>query len=312
MAGSITEHHQRYFTNANLIKAYQDILALFDKWAIEATFAFVMAFTLSKEEFRARADLFRDVHVKTENWLRHFRAEAAEGVFEGWFVPEAFERVRAAGRHEIACHGFSHLPLAEDLTGEEDARHELAAALEVARAKGVTLKTFVYPRNQIGYVHLLREHGFSGYRERLPRPPGPLGKITSFLTEFNVFTPAQSATAMAGNGITAIPPGYFLNWRFGLRRVVPVPVTVARWRHIIAHAVHHGGVAHLWFHPHNIIDGPETLATLDRILALVAARQERGELEVLTQEAYCARLNGSETLGLDKQVYDGIGPSPVA
>jgi hypothetical protein len=159
-----------------------------------------MALTLSREEFQARADLFRDVRVKAENWLRHFRAEAAEGLFEGWFVPEVFELVRAAGGHEIACHGFSHLPLAEDLICEEDARHELAAALEVAGAKGVSLKTFVYPRNEIGYVHLLREHGFAGYRERLPRPPGLLGKITGFLAEFNVFTPAQPATGIAGTG----------------------------------------------------------------------------------------------------------------
>ncbi len=38
MADHITDHHRRCFTNANLDRAYQVTLTLFDKWDVEATF----------------------------------------------------------------------------------------------------------------------------------------------------------------------------------------------------------------------------------------------------------------------------------
>jgi hypothetical protein len=61
LADQISDHHVRYFTSENLRRAYGDPLALFEKWEVPATFAFVMAFTLAKEELGRYADLFEDV-----------------------------------------------------------------------------------------------------------------------------------------------------------------------------------------------------------------------------------------------------------
>jgi hypothetical protein len=69
-----------------------------------------------------------------------------------------------------------------------------------------------------------------------------------------------------------------------------------RWRRILADAVRNGWVAHLNFHPHNIIDGPGTLRTLAQILAAVAHHRDRGELEVMTQENFCAQMTASISL----------------
>jgi peptidoglycan/xylan/chitin deacetylase (PgdA/CDA1 family) len=291
LADQISDHHARYFTSENLRRAYCDLLALFEKWELPATFAFVMAFILAKEELGRYADLFQD--GGRGGWLRHFRRDAAAQRFDGWFVPEALEMVQAADRHEIGCHGFSHLPLAEDLAGEGEVRHELAAAMAVARAKDIAPKTFVYPRNLVGHTRLLQEHGFVGYRTRPPGSSGKLRRVRSALGNFDLFTPSQPPARPAAGAITPIPSGYFLHWRHGVRRAVPPPLTVMRWRHILAHAVRHGGVAHLHLHPHNIIDGPGTLRTLDQILAVVARHRDRGDLETMTQESYCTHVGAS-------------------
>jgi len=291
LADQISDHHVRYFTSENLRRAYGDLLALFEKWEVPATFAFVMAFILAKEELGRYADLFED--VGDGSWLRHFRRDAAASRFDGWFVPEALEMVRAADRHEIGCHGFSHLPLAKDLARPAEVRRELAAATEVARAKGIVPRTFVYPRNLVGHTHVLQEYGFLGYRTRPPRSTGPLRRVRSVLGELDLSTPAQPPARPTPGAIIPIPSGYFLHWRYGVRRVIPASVTVTRWRRILDHALQNGWVAHLNLHPHNIIDGPGTLRTLDRILAMVARHRDRGELEVMTQEGYCAHMIAS-------------------
>jgi hypothetical protein len=47
---------------------------------VPATFAFVMAFTLAKEELGRYADLFED--VGDGGWLRHFRRDTAAQRFD--------------------------------------------------------------------------------------------------------------------------------------------------------------------------------------------------------------------------------------
>jgi hypothetical protein len=80
VADHISDHHTHYFTGANLRRAYADLLALFEKWEVSATFAFVMAFTLAEEELASYADLFEDVACR--DWLRHFRRDAAAQRFD--------------------------------------------------------------------------------------------------------------------------------------------------------------------------------------------------------------------------------------
>jgi peptidoglycan/xylan/chitin deacetylase (PgdA/CDA1 family) len=282
----VDRRHDACLTGDRLLRAYREILALLERWEIGATFAFVMAFALSEEELRSRPELLETGDRRKEAWLAPFRAEAAAGRIDGWLLPEALEAVRATGRHEVACHGFTHLPLQDDRAPRSVVREELERALLVARAKGVTLETLVFPDNAVGHVDLLARCGFRGYRDRLARPGGALRRPLALVEEFRVRTPAQAHAARQGRGALAIPSGYFLNWRAGLRRAVPSSVTLARWRHILLDAVRQGKVAHLWLHPHNVIDGRGTLQLLDGILEMVAGHRARGELEVLSQAAY--------------------------
>ena len=87
--------------------------------------------------------------------------------------------------------------------------------------------------------------------------------------------------------MVAVPPGYFLNWRSGARRLVPRWATRWRWRSIIEDAVNNDRVAHVWLHPHNIITSPETLELLDFLLVEVVQRGGAVACGLLTQATYC-------------------------
>lgn len=288
MADHLTADHHRWLTTERLRRAYLDILDLFARHRIDATFAFVMAFLLTPDEQREHDALFQDHAIEGRNWLANFRLAQASGAMEGWSLPELLDLVRDHGGHEIGCHGFSHLPLAETMVTPAVMEHELAAAASVAAMKGVTLETFVYPRNLVGRPAALGAHGYAGYRDRLPVPSGMIGKASNLLSEFNVAQrPQPDAPADAARPLP-IPSGFFLNWRHGARRHVPLAVTERRWSGLLAKAVRGGSVVHLWLHPHNIISAPDTFDLLARVLARVAALRDAGLLEVRTQSGYCA------------------------
>jgi hypothetical protein len=284
-ADHITAHHDAYLTDANLLMAYRKLLALFARYEVSVTFAFVMAFTLSDAERATLADLLRDVVVERQNWLRYYRAAERDGRSDGWFCPRALDEVRMHPEHEVGCHGFCHAPLAEAGIAPDDAAMELAAASAVAAMKGLELRTFVYPRNQIGYRALLCKHGYVGYRETLNRRRGVLGRAESIASEFNVFARSQPMLEEA-EGLCRIPPGYFFNWRAGVRAKVPMAVTLRRWASILRHAADRHEVAHLWFHPHNIIDGPETFEVLENVLQDATSLRAQNRLEFVTQQTY--------------------------
>jgi len=289
MADCINEHHNQFLTNENLIIAYRQLLILFEKYEVPATFAFVMAFTLSENERKQLSSKLTNVTVDGENWLRCYRAAEEAGSLDGWFCPEALDIIRAHEEHEIGCHGFCHAPLAETAISESDADAELKAAGEIASLKGLTLKTFVYPRNQIGYVHLLRRHKYEGYRDRLSALGGAFGRARSLLMEMKIVERAQEHGAVE-DGLCRIPAGYFFNWRAGLRRRIPKAVTRQRWSSIMRSAAVSDRVAHLWFHPHNFIDGPETYDVLESVLQGAIALRAQGRLNIMTQESYVSHV----------------------
>jgi hypothetical protein len=299
MADVITPHHDRHITRANLINAYRDLAAMFSRYEIPATFAFVMVFLLDDTGRAEFADRILDVEVQGANWLHHFRAAERSGNVDGWFCPEALEIVAAHPEHEVACHGFCHLPLDEDLISLDTAERELQSCRTVARSKGLELETFVFPRNHLGYFEVIAAAGFTGFRGRSPGyRRDSVGRLTSLAAEFNTMARAQDPNGTKA-GMHIIPSGAFLNWQRGVRRSVPRSVSRSRWKSILRDAADNRRVAHVWLHPHNLIDGPGTLERLDDVLIEAAKLRDQGRLDILTQAEYVRRRAGRAAPALE-------------
>jgi peptidoglycan/xylan/chitin deacetylase (PgdA/CDA1 family) len=286
MADQIGPFHNRFITHDRLIDAYQTLIRLFDRYNVPATFAFVMAFILDEARRRHFRHYFCDDVVDGQNWLRHYRNAEAAGNLDGWFCPEALNIVRRSGRHEIAAHGFSHVPLAEGITSRLVAAREMRACLAVAENLEVAVTTFVYPRNQIGHVDLLAESGFRGFREAPLKPRWLTGKAASLISELDVFSKAEKPLPSHRSGIARIPGGQMVNWQHGLRRAIPGPISTCKWASIVADAAKNGKVAHLWLHPHNILTAPKTLDRVEAVLKQVAYWRAKQMIEVVTQAQF--------------------------
>lgn len=289
VADKINEHHVRAFTNKNLNGTYQRLVDLLDTYGLKATFAFVGAFVMSLEEYRQHSDWFRDVAVAGTNWLGRFKKDVDLGCCDGWLNPEALSIVRSAERHEIGSHGFTHLPLSESIITRQDFRREMEGVRNVAALKQIPFRTLVYPRNDTGYADELHSCGIVGYRERLLKPAAKFAAARNILREFNVLQSAHAARP--ADQVVRIPPGYFLNWRTGGRKRIPVAVTVQRWTHLISDAAKTGRVVHLWSHPWNFLDGRRQFELFERILQVAARYVSRGKLDNLTQLDFCRQVD---------------------
>lgn len=276
-------YHQPYFTNKNLLAVYEKLIALLDQYAMKATFAFVTAFTFSKEQYHECRHEFKEVLIDGKPWLAEFNKEINAGNYEGWLVPECFNLVKATKVHELASHGFTHLPLDEHSISLEDFQHEMNMIKKYAPCQGRTDLTLVYPRNRIGYTAHLPGYGFIGYRALL-KTPQPT-RVFSLVRELNIFAHADrwGVNSMP----IPIPPGRFLNWRNGVRKKIPIKLTLQRWQHMLNDAIKNKGILHLWSHPHNFINGDNMFILFEEILKIVSAAQKRGEINNITQQEYC-------------------------
>jgi peptidoglycan/xylan/chitin deacetylase (PgdA/CDA1 family) len=275
-----------FITNSALIRAYESLLRALSVYEAPATFAFVMALTLTKNEVDEWMPRLTDVQVEGVNWMRNFRRAEAAGDLDGWFCPEAFDLVRDSGLHEIGCHGFRHVPLGNREVTREEASYELQSATELAKRKKINLMTFVFPRNHVGNISLLAEQGYIGFRNAHPIV-GRHGRLGNLARELNIREAAQDPEPSA-SGLVSVPGGYFLNWRHGFRRAIPEAVTLLRWRSILNDAVANDRVALLYLHPHNLIDGPGTLKLFEGVLQIASKLREAKGLAIITQAQYCA------------------------
>jgi len=80
-----------------------------------------------------------------------------------WYAPDVIEAIRRARvPQDIGSHSYGHLYFGE--TPRDALRRDLAAARRVHDAHGLPFTSFVFPRNQVAHLDLLREAGVGVFR----------------------------------------------------------------------------------------------------------------------------------------------------
>ncbi len=223
-----------------------------------------------------------------DGWFAHdpCSSEEAAPTFYGRNVVETIRACPVS--QEIGCHSFSHVIFGDPGCTRETAESEVATCVRLAREMGIELRSFVFPRNRVGHLDVLRRHGFTCYRapnperfngHRWPRIVKRVGRLWEVLT---ASPPPVVLPQRTPSGLWAIAGSMIYFPAHGMRRYVPISIRVTRAIKGLEEAVRHKRIFHLWFHPTNLAFCTDKMfAGLRTILQHADGLRSRGRLAIL-------------------------------
>lgn len=279
------------------------ILDLLERYEMAATWAVVGHLFLERCERDANGRAHPEmVHPQQRwwsgDWYMHDPC-SDRGRDPLWYGPDIVDLIQGAKvPQDIGSHSFAHPHFGDPAMTREAAAADLDACMAAAKARGIELRSFVYPSNSEGHHDLLRDRGFSAFRgtgpeeARVRRLPRPVRRPVRLATQVLGASPLVGRPTETLPGLWDIPASSLLLTRTGLRSLATRTARLRRVRAGIAAARRTGSVFHLWTHPWNLADDPSFhIALLRDILEGVARDREAGLLRVETMAGMAARLS---------------------
>ncbi|MDR3453489.1 MAG: polysaccharide deacetylase family protein [Rhodoferax sp.] len=265
-------------TDVSLNGAYESILRILRQNNLKATAAFVTCFAAEADLIRDNIAFIERMAALNPAWFTWALPALKRGALDGWSGAALYRSMSVAG-HEMAWHGTTHLPLSAQ-TSSEAVALELELASRLFRELDHEPRTIVFPRNQVGHLRHFQNHGFETYRAS---QPGGIGnRVLGLLNEWNIFDQCVVDKPCAREGWCVSPAGHFLNWPSGVRALVPVSVTVRRWKSLLRNAAERGGYVHMWFHPHNLVTAPAMATVFEEVMRYTGELVKSGDIVNLT------------------------------
>ncbi|MDB5198170.1 MAG: polysaccharide deacetylase family protein [Chitinophagaceae bacterium] len=263
-------------------KAIPAMLELFSKYNISATFATVgFLFFDNKQELLnglpGKIPAYRNTILSP--YQGHFNDvgdNEKEDPFH--FAPSLIQQIQQY-KQEIGCHTFSHYYCLEDGQTIEDFQADLDAAKRIAAKKDISLKSFVFPRNQYNqaYLNICKQEGITSFRgnekSKLFSSKNH-GRTTAFRRPFRLIDAyfnlsgynCYSEKDMIATEPVNIPASRFLR-PYSKKLASLDTLRLKRITSSMTHAARNKLMYHLWWHPHNFgINIEKNLEFLEKIL----------------------------------------------
>jgi peptidoglycan/xylan/chitin deacetylase (PgdA/CDA1 family) len=211
---------------------------------------------------------------------------------------------------EIATHTFSHYYCLEKGQTMRDFEADLKQAIDTAKRQNISIRSFVFPRNQVNtdYLPICKAHQLTSYRgceghwlyQAKPSEDGKVKRAIRLLDSYMNISGHHiysSEKLMNELKIVNIPSSRFLrpySNKFhlleGLKR--------KRIKDSMTKAAKEGKLFHLWWHPHNFgIHLEENLQTLDEIMTHFHMLRDRYGMVSLTMKEFSDKvLNSAKPL----------------
>lgn len=222
-----------------------------------------------------------------KDWFEHDPSGDEDGspIFFGRGL---VEKIRSCPvKQEVGCHSFSHVIFSDAGCSVETAESELAACVEAARRLGIEMRSFAFPRNEVGHLPALRKYGFTHYRGPEPhwyeraRLPVVFKRLASLLGVLFSAAPPVVLPEQTREGLWNIPGSMIYFPMHGLRRYIPASFRVRRAVKGLDAAARYRRIFHLWFHPTNMADRIDTMFDgLRKILERACELRSRDELMI--------------------------------
>lgn len=278
--GGISQYEAAYRNTRAVI---QDLCELFDAYDMPVTWALVMHLL---EDCRDHSDSPQPEF----DWVDWYtELPCSSGVNrELWYAPGIIEQIKSTTvDHEIGLHGHTHMMLGDSGCTPAAAQYEVRRAIELANEVGVDPETYIFPRNNIGHLDILRDAGLKFYRgpdEYWYEHASPtiVKKTFRFGDDALQRTPSV-VLPRKRNGLIELPGSQILRPYRGPWKFTPEQSQLNRAKKGLEKAAESGKVFHLWFHPFNLaLNKDRHITLLQRILEHASQLRSDGELEFCT------------------------------
>jgi peptidoglycan/xylan/chitin deacetylase (PgdA/CDA1 family) len=284
------------------------LLDLLTEFEISATWCVVGHLFLDRcyrDNGRKHPEIVRPRHAwRPGDWFEHDPdgTEVESPLFLGRSL---IDRIRACPvPQELGSHSFSHVIFGDKGCPRETARSEIEACVRIPAEMGLKLSSFAFPRNQVGYLDLLAEHGFTCYRGPEPRwyqhsgVPAIARRLGHLVDVLTIKEPPVVDPRPTPTGIVDVPGSMVFMPIHGWRRLIPVSWRVRRALKGVDAAVRERRVFHLWAHPTSFADQrEEMLGGLRQIFERVSSLRKQQVLAVLPMNALAARAQDLPSRG---------------
>jgi len=270
------DHKKEYFDNT--IKCIPKILDLFKRYKIEATWATVgMLFNESIDELKndlpEELPSYKNEQLNTYGFIEE---KLSEDNFRFYLAPRLIMNIEKTPGQEIGTHTYCHYYCSAEGQNVNQFEADIKKCIKIANNRGLSLKSIVFPRNQINlnYLQVCSKYGINNIRVN----PGKRlwkGKkmimLKKILRTLDCYIPLfYSGVKLEGhmnkkNAFTLLPASRF--FRPVSKYKILNKLKLNRIKNEMTKIAKNGDYYHLWWHPHNFGDYPEeSLKELDVIL----------------------------------------------
>lgn len=287
------------------------LLKLFERYQIKATFATVgFLFASNKKELLAYCPDAKPSYKasKYSPYQGHFDLiHETEEKDPYHFATDLIQLLQQYPEQEIASHTFSHYYCLEEGQTQADFEADMLAALQIAKAKDIQLRSLVFPRNQFNehYIQIIEELGITSYRgnekvwfhnpakkadEKLYKRAFRLLDAYLNISGHNCYELATIKQQTPYN----IPSSRFLR-PFSPKVKILDTLRLKRILKSMSYAAKNNQLYHLWWHPHNFgTFQKENLAFLEQILSHYQHLHQQYQFESMTMQEIAQLLNTYE------------------
>ena len=282
----------------------QSIIDLLEKYNISVTWGILGHLLLHRSVGESKAS-HPEIPRKSPN---------DESAFYGKDVTDKIIKyvLKTKTPHDIACHSFSHMLLGDPKLDKMVAETEVKRSVQILKETyGVVPKVFIFPKNDVGYLEVLKMNDFIAFRGPIPQlidysetargiknSVRKYVSLTSQLAAFYLKIPPRVVEPKEENGLINIPASMCFN----KKPLLPLGLVLHKAIKGIDRAIRERKVFHLFTHLVNFGQPPEGTAfvkSFEKILAYANLCREKGGLEITTMrkiaEDYFSKPNGVTT-----------------
>lgn len=247
------------------------LMDLSDKYNIKLTFATVgFLFAKNKNELIEFSPKLKPAY-KNPNFSPYRLIDTIgndESEDPYHYANSLLNTIKQNNNHEIASHTFCHYFSNELGQTDEQFEDDLLSSIKISEQSGISIKSFVFPRNQINetYLAICAKHGILSFRgtekhwmyntndtQQLEKKKH---RIYRLLDSYINISGHNTHDLKMHNGVVNVAASRFLR-PFNNKLKFLEKMKISRIKKSMTYAAKNNQLFHLWWHPHNFAQNTE-------------------------------------------------------